>query len=63
MKHCAGLDVSVKETAICIVNEAGKIVREAKVGTEPAAIIALLNAAGLECVRSGWRRGRCRNAR
>jgi hypothetical protein len=29
MKHCAGLDVSVKETAICIVDETGKIVREA----------------------------------
>jgi hypothetical protein len=35
MKYCAGLDVSVKETAICIVDQTGKIVREAKVTTEP----------------------------
>jgi transposase len=32
MKHCAGLDVSVKETAICIVDETGKVVRELKEG-------------------------------
>jgi len=30
MKHYAGLDVSVKETAICIVDEDGRICREAK---------------------------------
>lgn len=29
MKHYAGLDVSVKETAICIVDENGRICREA----------------------------------
>ena len=28
MKHYAGLDVSVKETSICIVDETGKICRE-----------------------------------
>jgi predicted NBD/HSP70 family sugar kinase len=31
MDHFAGLDVSVKETSICIVDETGKIVREVKV--------------------------------
>jgi hypothetical protein len=30
MDHFAGLDVSVKETSICIVDDAGKIVREVK---------------------------------
>jgi transposase len=44
MKHCAGLDVSVKETAICIVDETGKVVREAKVTIEPKAIAALLSS-------------------
>ena len=39
MKHSAGLDVSVKDTAICIVDEVGKIVRETKVVTEPEAIM------------------------
>jgi transposase len=57
MKHCAGLDVSVKETAICIVDETGKIAREAKVTTEPEAIVALLKAAGFEHTRVGLEAG------
>jgi len=31
MDHFAGLDVSVKETSVCIVDGTGKIVREVKV--------------------------------
>ena len=40
MDHFAGLDVSVKETSICIVDDAGKIVREVKVASEPEALLA-----------------------
>src|ERR1700756_1982756 len=57
MKHCAGLDVSVKETAICIVAETGKIVREAKVTTEPEAIVAVLTEAKVEYARIGLEAG------
>jgi transposase len=57
MKHCAGLDVSVKETAICIVDETRKIVREAKVTTEPEVIVAFLKAAGFEAGRVGLEAG------
>jgi transposase len=42
MEHFAGLDVSVKETSVCIVDEAGKIAREVKVASEPAALLAVL---------------------
>ena len=35
MDHFAGLDVSVKETSVCIVDDTGKIVREVKVASEP----------------------------
>src|ERR1700752_5083691 len=42
MEHSAGLDVSVKETNVCIVDETGKIVREAKVASEPDALLAVL---------------------
>jgi transposase len=31
MDHFAGLDVSVKDTSVCIVDDAGKITREVKV--------------------------------
>jgi transposase len=36
------LDVSVKETSVCIVDAEGQIVREAKVASEPEALLALL---------------------
>lgn len=57
VNHCAGLDVSVKETAICIVDEAGKVVRKAKVPTEPASIAELLSTAGVEYARIGLEAG------
>ena len=37
MDHFAGLDVSVRETSVCIVDETGKIVREVKLASEPDA--------------------------
>jgi predicted NBD/HSP70 family sugar kinase len=42
MNHFAGLDVSVKETSVCIVDDTGKIVREVKVASEPEALLAVL---------------------
>jgi transposase len=41
MKHFAGLDVSLEETAICIVDADGMIVREGKAASEPLSIIGL----------------------
>src|ERR1700716_1417886 len=42
MKHYAGLDVSVKETSLCIVDEAGRICREMKVVSHPEDLLAVL---------------------
>src|SRR5262245_22362724 len=39
MDYFAGLDVSVKETSVCIVDDAGKIVREARVASEREALL------------------------
>ena len=39
MDHFAGLDVSVKETSVCIVDDTGRIVREVKVASEPDALL------------------------
>jgi len=49
-KTFAGLDVSLKETAVCIVDDAGKIVFERMVPTDPQVIAACLGkqAPGLE---------------
>ncbi len=43
MKHYAGLDVAVKETAICIVDETGKICREMKVESHPEDLVRVLS--------------------
>ena len=45
MTHYAGLDVSLKATAICIVDENGKVARRGSVATEPEAIARFLAAA------------------
>src|SRR6266702_2620210 len=57
MAHFVGLDVSVKETSVCVVNDAGKVILEQKVPTEPAAIIALLTSLGATYGRIGIEAG------
>ena len=42
MEHFAGLDVSVKETSVCIVDDMGRMVREVKVASEPEALLPIL---------------------
>jgi transposase len=42
MDHFAGLDVSVKETSVCIVDDRGRMVREVKVASEPEALLPVL---------------------
>ena len=42
MDYFAGLDVSVKDTSVCIVDDTGKIVREVKVASEPEALLQVL---------------------
>ncbi len=53
MGYFAGLDVSLEETAICIVDEAGRILREARAATEPEALVAFFGACGMEMERVG----------
>jgi len=42
MKHFIGLDVAVKETAVCIVDESGRICREVKVVSHCDDLFAVL---------------------
>ena len=53
MGYFAGLDVSLEETAICIVDDAGRIVREARVASEPEALVAFFRACGMGMERVG----------
>ena len=57
MEHFAGLDVSVNETSVCIVDETGKIVREVKVASEPGALLTVLNSGAHHFKRIGLEAG------
>src|SRR5438477_11110906 len=46
MEHFAGIDVSLEHSSVCVVDGVGKIVREAKVASEPEALVRFFR--GLE---------------
>jgi transposase len=57
MDHFAGLDVSVKATIVCIVDDTGKIVREVKVTSGPEALLAVLKNPAYRFKRIGLEAG------
>jgi transposase len=57
MDHYAGIDVSLEQSSVCIVDASGKIVREGKAASEPEALIAWLRSAGVGLARVGLEAG------
>ena len=57
MKHYVGLDVSQRETAVCVVSETGEIVFEGKVRSEPGALARLLAKRAPHAERIGFETG------
>ena len=57
MEHYAGIDVSLECSSLCVVDATGKIVREAKVASDPEALIAWFGSLGLQVVRIGLEAG------
>src|SRR5438477_4171472 len=57
MDYFAGLDVSVKDTSVCIVDDTGRIVREAKVAREPDALLEVLMSPSYHFKRIGLEAG------
>jgi hypothetical protein len=53
MEQYVGLDVSLKMTAICIVDRTGKILREGMVASDPDAIAAFVGLHAPHVVRIG----------
>jgi len=57
MEHFAGLDVSVKVTSLCIVDDAGGIIREAKIESDPDALLQVLKSGAYHFKRIGLEAG------
>lgn len=57
MEYYAGIDVSLDTVSVCIVDGTGKIVREAKVATEPDALVSWFFGLGLVAERIGMEAG------
>jgi hypothetical protein len=57
MEHDVGLDVSLKLTAICIVDRTGKIQREGVVHSDPEAIAAFIKSNASHVARIGLETG------
>ena len=57
MKHYAGLDVSVKETSVCVVDETGRICREMKVPSHPDDLAEVLHNPAWRLERIGLEAG------
>lgn len=57
MKHYAGLNVSVKETSVCVIDEAGTICREVKVPSHPRDLVEALKGPAWRIERIGLEAG------
>jgi transposase len=60
MDHYAGIDVSLESSSLCVVDATGRVVREAKVSSEPEALTTWLKGLGdqgCEIVRIGLEAG------
>ena len=57
MEHYAGIDVSLELSSVCVVDATGRIVREAKVASEPEALIGWLRGLGFDLARVGLEAG------
>ena len=53
MEHYAGIDVSLERSSVCVVDSSGQIIREAKVASEPEALVGFFGQLGLPVVRAG----------
>ena len=57
MEHHVGIDVSLELSSLCVLDATGKVIREAKVASEPEALVAFLRDLGVTIVRVGLEAG------
>ena len=57
MEHYAGIDVSLESSSVCVVDATGRIVREAKIASEPEALVDWFHQLGVGLARIGLEAG------
>src|SRR6202048_651987 len=57
MEYYAGIDVSLESASLCVVDATGRIVREAKVASEPETLIEWFRGLGIAVTRIGLEAG------
>jgi transposase len=57
MDHYVGIDVSLEQSSVCVVDAEGRIVREAKVASEPEALVQFFQGLALPLARLGLEAG------
>ncbi len=57
MEYFAGIDVSLEQSSVCVVDGTGKIVREAKVASEPEALVGFFRGLETGVTRIGLEAG------
>src|SRR5512135_2496064 len=57
MDYYAGIDVSLESSSLCVVDASGKIVKEAKLSSEPEALIAWFKGLPFGLARIGLEAG------
>ncbi len=61
MAHDAGIDGALEQSSVGVADAAGTIVREAKVASEPEALVRFFGQVGVPVTRIGlWRPAPCR---
>ncbi len=57
MEHYVGIDVSLELSSVCVTDATGRVVREAKVRSEPEALAAFLSGLGVDVALVGLEAG------
>ena len=57
MEHYIGIDVSLELSSLCVLDATGKVIREAKVASEPEVLVAFLRGLGVAIARVGLEAG------
>jgi transposase len=57
MQHDAGIDLSLERSSVPVVDAAGKIIKEAKVASDPCVLLTFFKELGFPVTRIGLEAG------